>query len=453
MSVLDRSVQPESGALRDFSFPVVDRKGLPNGLDLRLARMNRLPVVNVSLFMRASESALGHERAGLAVLTADALEGGTRKRSGSELAESLERIGARLAASAGWEGSSVGISCLADRLPEAFAIMAEAVREPAFPEDEVRRALDQQLATIRQREMDPGALATDAARSAYFAADVPYARAVDGTVDSIESMSRDTLRGYVEANYRPENGGLVVVGDVDLDEVADMVATHFGEWTGAPAQVADFDVRPSETRPRVILVDRPGAVQSEVRIGHVGAARSIPDYYPLSIANMVLGVMFTSRLNLNLREKHGFTYGVRSRFTFRSRPGSFQISAAVGNDVTAAAVREAMSELTQMAEGGPTEEEVSAARDYAAGVFGLQLETSGQIATRVSQLLIYGLPDDHYDRYRDDVRAVTADAAADAAARYMRPAEAQIIVVGDADAVLQPLEELGLASVEVVGTD
>lgn len=453
MSALDRSSQPASSRLRDFSFPVVDRKGLSNGLGLRLARMNRLPVVNVSLFIRASEGALGHDRAGLAVLTSDALEGGTRKRSGSELAESLERIGARLSASAGWEGSTVGMSCLADRLPEAFAIMAEAVREPAFPEDEVRRALDQQLATIRQRQMDPGALATDAARAAYFAADVPYARAVDGTVASIESMSRDTLVGYVEANYRPEEGGLVVVGDVELDEVADMASTHFGDWTGAPAHAADFEVRPDHVQRRVILVHRPGAVQSEVRIGHVGASRSIPDYYPLSIANMVLGGMFTSRLNLNLREEHGFTYGVRSRFTFRSHPGPFQISTAVGNDVTAAAVREAMSELTLMAEHGPTEEEVSAARDYAAGVFGLQLETSGQIATRVNQLLIYGLADDHYDRYRDDVRAVTADAAAAAARQYMRPAEAQIVVVGDADAVYRPLEELGLAPVQVVGAD
>ena len=453
MSALDRSAPPVSGALRDFSFPVVDRKELANGLDLRVARMNRLPMVSVSLFMRASEDALGHDRAGLAVLTADALEGGTKRRSGSDFAESLEKIGARVSASAGWEGTTVGISCLADRLPEAFAIMAEAVREPAFPEAEVRRALDQQLATIRQRKMDPGALATDSARAAYFAPDVPYVRAVDGTVASIEVMSRDTLRGYVEANYRPERGGLVVVGDVEIDEVAEMVKKHFGDCRGAPVQIADFEVRAATTERRLILVHRPGAVQSEVRLGHVGTFRSTPDYYSLSIANMVLGGMFTSRLDLNLREKHGFTYGVRSRFTFRSSPGPFQISTAVGNDVTAPAVREAMRELAQMADGGPTQEEVAAARDYAAGVFGLQLERSGQVATRVNQLLIYGLADDHYDRYRDDVRAVTAEAATAAAAVHMRPSEAQIVVVGDADAIKQPLEDLGLAKVEVVGRD
>lgn len=450
MSVLDRSRVPSSGPLRDFTFPAVEKEALDNGLDLRVARMSRLPMVSVNLFMRAGEGALPHERAGLAVLTADALEGGTRKRSGSDLAESLERIGARLSTSAGWEGTTVSVSCLADRLPEAFAIMAEAVREPAFPEDEVQRALEQQLATIRQREMDPGSLATDEVRRRIFSDEVPYARAVDGHVASIEAMSRDTLRGYVEANYRPELGGLVVVGDVERGEVEAMVLESFGDWAGTPAHLADFEVRPATTVRRVVVVHRPGAVQSEIRIGHMGAARSIPDYYPLSIANMVLGGMFTSRLNLNLREKHGFTYGVRSRFNFRSRPGPFQISAAVGNEVTAAAVREAMAELTAMAEHGPSEEEVSAARDYAAGVFGLQIETAGQVANRLSQIVIYGLRDDHFDRYRDAVRSVTTEQAAAAAAAHMRPNEVQIVVVGDADVVGGDLEALGLADVEVV---
>jgi len=451
MSVIDRSSQPGSGSLRDFAFPAVNRTRLANGLDLRLVRMTRLPVVSVSLFMRAGEDALALDRAGLAVLTAEALEGGTRKRSGSELAESLENIGARLSASAGWEGTTVGISCLADRLPEAFALMTEAVRAPSFPDDEVQRALDQQLATIRQRRMDPGALASDCARAAYFAPGVPYARAVDGTEESIEAMSRQTLAGYAEANYRPLGGGLVVVGDVDGDEVSAMVQRHFGDWAGRPANVSEFEVHAAAPERRIILVHRPRAVQSEVRIGHVGTSRSTPDYYPLSVANMVLGGMFTSRLNLNLREEHGFTYGVRSRFTFRSKPGPFQIGMAVGNDVTAPAVREAMGELGRMADAGPTEDEVSSACDYAAGVFGLQLETSGQVATRVSQLQIYGLADDHYDRYRDDVRAVSAAAAGAAAATHMRPSEAQIVVVGDAEVVGRPLEELGLGAVEVVG--
>jgi zinc protease len=450
MSTLDRTVTPESGTLRSFDFPSVDRSSLPTGLDLRVARMNRLPMVSLNLFMRAGEAALGRDVAGLAVLTADALEGGTRKRSGSELAESLERIGARVSASGGWEGTSVGLSCLAERLPEALGLLSEMLLEPAFPDDEVERAREQQLASIRQRAMDPGALATDAARRRYFADDVPYARAVAGSVESIEEVTPGSMRGYVDANYRPGGGGLVVVGDVDAGEVRAMVGEHLGGFTGVPATSASFESEPASRDRTVWIVHRPGAVQSEIRVGHVGAPRSIPDYYPLSIANMVLGGMFTSRLNLNLREENGFTYGVRSRFTFRAQAGPFQVSTAVGNEVTADAVREIMHEVDKMASGGPTEDEVAAARDYAAGVFGLQLETAGQVATRVSQLVVYGLPDDHYDRYRDVVRAVTRDEAAEAAAKHMRPNEAQIIVVGDADVVGDPLRALGLGPVEVV---
>lgn len=450
MSSLDRSVPPASGTLSDFSFPAVERRQLPNGLDLRVGIMNRLPMVSVNLFMRAGEAALNEEHAGLAVLTADALEGGTRKRSGSDVAQALESIGARLSASGGWEGTSVGLSCLAERLPDALQILAETVLEPAFPQEEVARAKEQQLAQIRQRLMDPGALATDTARTRYFADGVPYVRAVDGTVSSIEGMGRDTMRGYVDANYRPEGGGLVVVGDVDVGEVEAMVSEHLGAWEGAPATVADFEAVPRTRTATITVVDRAASVQSEIRVGHIGAARSTPDYYPLSIANMVLGGMFSSRLNLNLRERNGFTYGVRSRFTFRSQPGPFQVSAAVGSESTGAAVGEVLTELRAMAADGPTDEEVAAARDFAAGVFGLQLETAGQVATRVGQLIVYGLPDDHYDRYRDVIRSVTTEDAAQAAKAHMRPDEVQVVVAAKADDVVPQLEALGLAVVEVV---
>lgn len=451
MSALDRSSPPAPGPMRHFDFPEVDRRPLSNGLDLRVAHISRLPVVSVRLFMRSGESALDADRGGLAVLTADAIDGGTRKRSGTDLAEALERIGARFGASAGWEGTTAHVYCLADRLPDALELLAEAVVEPSFPEEEVARAKEQHLAGLRQDKMDPSSLASDVALGRYFEAGVPYARPQDGSESSIEPLSHEHLRGYAEANYRPGGGGLVVVGDVDPAEVAQLAERCFAGWHGSPASVADFDVTPDSTERRVLIVHRPGSVQSEIRVGHVGAERLTPDYFPLSVANMALGGTFTSRLNLNLRERNGFTYGVRSRFSFRSHPGPFQISTAVGNEVTAPAVREILTELTGLADGGPTDEEVRSTRDYAAGVFGLQLETVDQIASRVGQLVVYGLPDEYYHEYRDRMRAVTTEDATVAARRHMRPAEAQVIVVGDADVVGSPLEKLGLGSVEVRG--
>jgi zinc protease len=258
------------------------------------------------------------------------------------------------------------------------------------------------------------------------------------------------MRGYADACYRPGEGGLVIVGDIDPNEAEALALNCLGEWTGEPAGVAGFDPRPARQDRKIWVVDRPGSVQSEIRVGHVGTARDTPDYFPLSVANMLLGGTFTSRLNLNLREKNGFTYGVRSGFSFRSRPGPFQVSTSVGTEVTGPAVREIMHELENLVAGGPTDEEVAASRDFAAGIFGLQMETAGQIASRVTQCVVYGLPDDYYHRYRDNVRAVTTEQVADAARSHIRPSEAQIVVVGAADEIVGPLEALGLGPVEVV---
>lgn len=450
MSAFDRDAPPGPGPIRHFDFPPVERRTLSNGLDLRVARMPRLPVASVRLFMRAGEGGLGAARAGLAVLTADSLDGGTKRRGGTELAEALERIGARLDASSGWEGTSVDLYCLADRLPEALGLLAESVCEPGFPAEEVDRAREQHLAGLRQRLMDPGALASDVALTRYFAQGVPYARVLDGSVESVTPLGREDLLGYADANFRPRTGGLIVVGDVDGREVATLAEKWLGSWKGTPASKDDFLVTPAATERRVLVVDRPGSVQSEVRVGHVGVERATPDYYALSVANLVLGGVFTSRLNLNLRERNGFTYGIRSGFSFRTRPGPFEISTSVGNEQTAPAVREILAELSLFAEEGPTDEEVAAARDFAAGIFGLQLETSSQIASRVTQLVVFGLPDDYFHGYRENVRGVTTEAAAEAARRHMRPGQAQIVVVGDAEQIAGPLEALGLGPFDVL---
>ena len=450
MTPMDRNRPPEPGGIRAFDFPDVNRTALGNGLDLRVARMARLPAVSVNLFVRAGESALGEDTAGLAVLTGDALEGGSGRKSGTELAEELERIGARLSVSTGWEGTGVSLSCLADRLEEGMALLAEAVLEPAFPRDEVDRTRDQQLAGIRQRRMDPASQASDEAARRVFAPGIPYARSAAGSEASVAPLDRNHLRGFADAYYRPERGGLIIVGDVSFPEMEALAARNFGEWTGAPPPSNGFEVEPRTRERRVWVADRPGSVQSEIRVAHVGVERAHPDVFALTVANTLLGGAFTSRLNLNLRERNGFTYGVRSRFTLRRRPGSFQVSTSVGTEVTAPAVREILVELERLVAGGPSSEEVEASRDYIAGVFPLRLETVSQVAGRISEQVIYDLDDDYHSTYRERVRAVTPEDAAAAARRHIRPSEVQIVVVGDAATVTPALEALELGPVEVV---
>ncbi|MDZ7780773.1 MAG: pitrilysin family protein [Gemmatimonadota bacterium] len=451
MTTLDRSRRPAPGPMRDFDFPDTERFTLGNGLDVRVARVARLPLVSVDLFMRGGEQDIPEERAGLAVLAADALDGGTRRRGGGDLAEALERLGVRVSAFAGWEGTTVSLTCLADRLEEAFPLLAEIVLEPDFPASEVERVRNQRLATIRQRAMDPGSLASDRALRRYFQEATPYARPVHGTEASVSSLSRASLLGYAEAAYRPgRHGGLVVAGDVDPSEVTALAERHLGSWSGVPGEGTPFEAVPATRERKIWLVDRPGSVQSEVRVGHVGTARDTEDYFPLFVGNMLLGGTFTSRLNLNLRERNGFTYGVRSRYSFRSRPGPFEVSTAVSNEVTAPAVREILREMEALVEEGPTSEEVASTRDFAAGIFGLQIETVDQIAARLAHIVVFGLDERYFHDYRDNVRAVTVERTAAALARHLRPREAQVVVVGDAAEVQGPLEALDVGPVEVV---
>ena len=451
MSALDRNRPPASGSIRDFDFPDTSRTRLENGLDVRVARVARLPLVSLDLFMRGGEQHLSEERAGLAVLAADALDGGTRRRNGIELADAFERLGARVSAYAGWEGTTVSLTCLADRLEEAFPLLAELVLEPDFPAPEVARARDQRLASIRQRAMDPAALATDEALRCYFAEGSPYARSVGGTVASVSAQTRASLLGYADAAYRPGGeGGLVGAGDVDAGEVVGLARKHLGSWEGSPPVGKGFESEPRTRERRIRVIHRPGSVQSEIRVGHVGAARAPEDYFPLLVGNMLFGGTSTSRLNLNLRERHGFTYGVRSRFGFRSQPGPFEVSTAVGNEVTAPAVREIVAEMERLVADGPTEQEVASTRDFAAGVFGLQIETVDQIATRLTHIVVFGLEDGYFDDYRSNIRAVTVEETAAALRRNIRPAEVQVVVVGDADEISEPLEALQLGPVDIV---
>ena len=449
MSAPSRTEVPPAGPVRSFDFPSVQAEVLDNGLQVRSVQVGRLPVVTAIVVLDAGEGLLDDGRGGLSVLTGDCLEGGTAKRTGVELAEALETIGAGLSVGTGWDSTTVALSCMADRLDDAMGLLAEVLIQPAFPDDEVERIRGQRLAAIRQREMDPVGIATTASRRLTYANGVPYGRPLGGTAESVGSFSPGAAAGFVAARYRPKGSGLVVVGDVDAGQVHSLVETHFGEWSGGNDPRPEIDAEPRTRERGIVVVDRADAVQSEIRIGHVGQARSTSHYFPLRILNTVLGGAFTSRLNLNLREENGFTYGVRSRFLVRRGAGPWCVSTAVGTDVTADAVHQAVTEITTLVAEGPTEDEVGAARDYLAGVFPLQLETTGQIAARIAELLIYDLPDDYYADYRDRIRNVTLEEAHEAAHRCIRPDEMTVVVGGDAKEIQGPLEELGWGPVTV----
>lgn len=441
---------PDPGRIRPFEFPEVGSGELPNGLDLRVARLPRLPIVSVSVVLNAGEAWLGDDRAGLAVLAGDALEGGTERHPGAAFSEALERLGARFSVSTGWDATVASLSCHADRLGEAFPLLAEVIREPAFPEEEVGRVRAQRLAALEQRRKEPSKLAYDEAVRRIFAEGVPFARPKAGRRKAVAAVGPDDARAFVSEAFRPGDGGLVVAGDVGRGEMEELAERHFGGWSGEGRGRPDFEAAPRSRRRRIVVVDRPGSVQSEIRMGHVGIHRTSEDYFPLLVFNTLLGGTFTSRLNQRLREERGFTYGIRSRFSARRRPGPFSISTAVETAVTAEAVSETLDVVEGLLDEGPTDEEVASARDYIVGVFPLRFETTGKVGSRIAELVVYGLPDDYHASYRDRVRAVDADAALEAGRRHLRPDEMAIVVAGAADEVRGPLEALDVGPVEVV---
>ncbi|MFW6200890.1 MAG: M16 family metallopeptidase, partial [Gemmatimonadota bacterium] len=317
---------PPAGKIRPFSFPEVVSGALDNGLQTRVARLPRIPMATATVVLNAGESWLSDDRAGLAVVTGDCLDGGTEKRSGADLAEALEGLGADLSVATGWDSTTVSLSCHADRLSEGFALLAEVIREPAFPEGEVARVRNQQLATLAQRKVVPSKLAVDHALRGIYAEGIPYGRPIDGVGGAVEGIGAESTKTFVDEAYRPGDGGLVVAGDVDEDEVLGLARDHLGGWSGEARGRPESDVEPRVRERRIVVVDRPGSVQSELRMGHVGIRRTSEDYFPLRVFNTLLGGTFTSRLNQRLRDERGFTYGVRSRFSTRRLPGPFMVS-------------------------------------------------------------------------------------------------------------------------------
>lgn len=448
---LDRTRPPEPGAVKPFDFPVITRARLDGDdtPELLVARHGDLPLVSAELVLEAGAGGEPADRAGIAQLTAEALETGTRERDVDELAWALESLGIELATGASWDAASIGVTVHADRLEPALELLAEVVRAPAFDRAQVERLRDERLADILQRRKEPRALASDAANRFIFRDGVPYGRPLIGLESTVRGLGPDDLADFHRRHYSGAAAALIITGAVDPEAARTVASRHFGDWRGQPASRADFDVGPRVENATVFIVDRPGSVQSEIRLGHVGVERHHPDYFPLVVMNTILGGAFTSRLNMNLRERHGFTYGVRSGFALRRRPGPFTVDVAVATDVTARALEEALREIGGLRDDGPTDAELNNARDYLRGVLPLRLQTTGALASRIAELVVFDLPIDYFRSYRDRIADVSRDDVHRVARDAIRPDRMAIVIVGDATAIEPEVRKLGLGDIEI----
>jgi zinc protease len=379
----------------------------------------------------------------LALLTARALVEGA-----AGLTERAERLGTELDADADWDTALLNLTVLSERTDEALGLLGEILTEPKFPEREIERLKGERLAEILQLRAEPRGLADEMLGRFVYASDVRYSRPEGGSEASVSQISRDDILAFYAARYQPANVTLIVVGDVTAGDVETMAEAALGGWakgSGAPKAPAPDKVA-RQTR-AVHIVTKPDAPQSELRVGQVGVPRSHPDYFAITIMNAVLGGLFSSRINLNLREKHGYTYGANSSFDWRRAAGPFSVSSAVQSDVTDKALAEVFREIMRIRTEPVSDDERSLATSYLDGVFPIKYETASQIATALANLVIYDYPADFYDQYRPRVRAVTAAEILKAAQQHLDPARMQVVVVGEPDAIAGPLERLGLGPV------
>jgi zinc protease len=447
---IDRNRAPTPAAIHPFAFPRAHRSSLGNGLAVLSARHGRLPIVTAQVVVDAGAARQDLIKAGLAHLTAEALDAGTHARSGDALAWEFERIGVELDAEAGWDAILVQVTAPTPRLEPALALLADVVRNASFPDAEIRRLRDEQIAELLQRRKEPRALANDMAAEFIFGKDAPYGRPLLGTEGYARALTRGDVVAFHRAFFVPATSSLMLVGDIEDAHARLLAERHFADWTGAAAPAPPAaPAAPAGRGTTVHIVDRPDAVQSEIRVGHVGVARDHHDYFPLIVLNTLLGGAFTSRLNLNLRERHGFTYGVRSAFGFRRAPGPFVIQTAVATEVTARAVEEILREVHAIREQGATDEEVENARLYLSGIIPLELQTTQQLAGRLADIEIFDLPDDYFDSYAARIAAVTRADVERVAREHIHPDRLAIVIVGNASAVREDMSRLQCGDVEV----
>jgi zinc protease len=457
--IVDRSRLPALGPDPMIRFPAITRHEPPGGLKIWTVEHRDVPVLCLSLLLPAGSAADPLGRHGLAALTADLMDEGTAELDGLGLHDALARIGAQFDCDVGVDATVITLITLRRFAREAVSLLAAVVNRPRFEPADFERVREIRVSRLRQLSDVPAAVAERLFAHRLYGAH-PYGHTSLGSESALQGLAVEDVRAFHRDVLLPSSPTLIGVGDFAHDEIVSLVDAL---WPGSGSAAGNGaggwaapDWRPVErppTRSRLALAHRPGAAQSELRIGCVAAARSTPDYVVLAVLNTALGGAFVSRINLKLREEKGFTYGARSAFDYRRQPGPFVVQASVQTDATAEAVQDVLNEIADIAGPRPiTPLELTRAHAALTRGYPRNFETADQIARAVAQLALHDLPDDYFDRFVDGVRRVTADEVVDAARRYLPLDVLQTVIVGDRDRVDSSLPRLGLGETELFST-
>lgn len=437
--------RPGPGVARPYRFPEVVRRTVGDGQVVAA----HLPGHNLAVAELLLDAGAGREpagREGLAAVVAKALEEGTTRRDATAYALALEGLGTELSAEATWDSFQASVQVPVTRLGAAVELLAEAVRTPRLAPADLERVRDDEVTALRMYWANPGPRADAALRADLFGADQRHGRPMDGTPESVATVTpQDVIDFHQQWLTRP--GTLLVAGDLDRVDLDQLGAAAFAGAVGGPLRRDEPLPVASRSERRIILVDRPGSVQSTLRLGHPAPHRAHADYVPMTLAGTVLGGAFTSRLNHLIREVRGYTYGIRGEFGLSRRFGRFLVSANVQTAVTAPALVDAVGEISRTWSDGVTEAELAVARSWRAGQLSVELQTPRAIAGALATLVVHDLPDDYHARLRESLLAATEGQVSAAAARHLQPEGLTLVVEGDAALIRDELVATGLGEV------
>jgi len=447
---VDRTRPPALGPAPTLRLPPVQTATLANGLVLAVVEMHKVPVVDISLVLDAGSVDDPADLPGLATFTANMLDEGAGRRSALEISEEADFLGANLSTGAGFDVASVSLHVPKRQLGPALDLMADVVLRPTFADSEITRQRDLRRTQILQQRDQPVAMAGLAFPAIVFGAQHPYGRPLGGTEASTALLDRARVAQFYQTYYRPQNTKLLVVGDITLAEAQALISARFGGWERGTTPAAPPPATPAAPTGRTIfLVDKPGAAQSVIRIGNVGVPRSSSDFFPLQVLNTILGGSFTSRLNQNLRETHGYTYGANSQFAMRRMAGPFQAGASVQSAKTDSSLIEFMRELRRIRDEAVPQTELDKAKSYIALGLPGDFETTQAAAGRYRDLLTYHLPLDYFNGYIDRINAVTATDVQRVARQYLDLDHFVIVVVGDRSVIEAGIRALNEGPISV----
>jgi len=426
----DRSKPPELGPPPKVSLPPITTRQLPNGLKLMIVEQHELPLADFVLLVGSGSTADPASKPGIANLLSAMLREGTTTRKSLEIADQIAFLGIRLSPTSSWESSTLSLHTPTAQLDSALALFADVALHPSFPANEFERVRKTQLTELLQLRDQGAAIASIAFPAIIYGSAHPYGAPAQGTEASVKALTTGDLQSYYQANFRPNNATLIVVGDVTPAQVEQKINALFGGWQRADIPQINYSEPPKSGTTTIYLIDKPGAAQSSFRIGAVGVPRSTQDYFALTVMNTILGGSFTSRLNQNLRETRGYTYGAGSRFDMRRAAGPFLASAEIVTAKSDSALLEFMKELNGIRQLVPPAE-LSRAKRYLQLQLPGNFETTQQIAAALVPVALYGLPLDYYNNYVQSIEGVTQADVARVAQQYINPGSLAVVIVGD----------------------